>query len=59
MTSFHRTANEVIDLFHNGGQISFVLMLISLISLAAMGTFQNNISTKVRPVGLININAKE
>ena len=30
------------------------LMLISLISLAAMGTIQKNISTKVRPVGLIN-----
>ena len=49
---------QCIDLFHNGGQIeySFVLMLISLISLAAMGTIQKNISTKVRPVGLIDIN---
>ena len=47
-----------IDLFHNGGQIkySFVWMLISLISLAAMGTIQRNISTKVRAVGLIDIN---
>ena len=35
---------------------SFVLMLISLISLATMGTIQKNISTKVRPVGLIDIN---
>ena len=41
-----------IDLFHNGDQIwySFVSMLISPISLAAMGTIQNN--------GLININTK-
>ena len=31
-------------------------MLISLISLAAMGTIQRNISTKVRAVGLIDIN---
>ena len=29
-------------------------MLVSLISLAAMGTIQTNISTKVRPVALIN-----
>ena len=50
-----------IDLFHNGDQIwySFVLMLISLINLAVMGTIQKNVSTKVRPVGLININTKE
>ena len=49
-----------IDLFHNGDQMwySFVLMLISLISLAVMGTIQKNISTKARPVGLININTK-
>ena len=33
-------------------------MLISLISLAAMGTIQKNISTKVRPVGLTDINTK-
>ena len=47
-----------IDLFHNGDQIwySFVLMLISLISLASMGTIQKNVSIKERPVGLININ---
>ena len=46
---------KVIDLFHNGDQIwySFVLMLMSPISLAAMGTIQKNVSTKVRPVGLI------
>ena len=52
--------SAVIDLFHNGNQIwySFVLMLISLISLAAMGTIHKNISTNVRPVGLININTK-
>ena len=52
--SFH------IDLFHNGGQIkySFVWMLIGLISLAAMGTIQKNISTKVRAVDLIDINTK-
>ena len=31
-------------------------MLISPISLAVMGTIQKNASTKVRPVGLININ---
>ena len=48
---------RVYTLFDNGGQIkySFVLMLISLISLAAMGTIQKNISTKVRQVGLIDI----
>ena len=39
--------------------ISFVLMLISLTNLAAMGKIQKNISTKVRLVGLININTKE
>ena len=33
-------------------------MLISLINLAVMGTIQKNVSTKVRPVGLININTK-
>jgi len=56
----HNVHLLVIGLFHNGGQIqySFVLMLISLISLAAMGTIQTNISTKVRPVGLINVNTK-
>jgi len=49
-----------IDHFHNGDQIeySFVLMLKSPISLASLGTIQKNISTKVRPVGLININTK-
>ena len=30
-------------------------MLISVISLTAMGSIQKNVSTKVRPVGLINI----
>ena len=56
----HNVHLLVIGLFHNGGQIqySFVLMLISLISLAAMGTIQTKISTKVRPVGLINVNTK-
>ena len=51
---------SIIDLFHNGNQIwySFVLMLISPISLDAMGTIQKNVSTKVRPVGLINIYTK-
>ena len=47
-----------IDLFQNDGQINilFFLRLIGLINLAAMGkTFK----PKVRPVGLININAKE
>ena len=34
-------------------------MPISPISLAAMGKIQKNISTKVRPVDLININIKE
>ena len=50
-----------IDLFHNGDQLkySFVLMLISLSNLAAMGKIQKNISTKVRPVGLINAITKE
>ena len=33
-------------------------MLISPISLAAMSTIQKHVSTKVRPVGLININTK-
>ena len=50
-----------IGLFHNGDQIkySFVLMLISLSSLAMMSKFENNICFKMRAVGLININAKE
>ena len=34
-------------------------MLISLTSLIAMGKILKNISIKVRPVGLININTKE
>ena len=34
-------------------------MLISLISLTAKGKILKNIETKVRWVGLININAKE
>ena len=33
-------------------------MPMSPISLAAMGTIQKNVSTKVRPVGLINIKYK-
>ena len=50
-----------IDLFHNGDQIqySFVLMLIGPTRLIAMGKILKNISTKVRPVGLTNINTKE
>ena len=58
MIKFNRI--QVIDLSHNGDQIwySFVLMLISPITLAAMGTIQKNVSTKVRPVGVININTK-
>ena len=49
-----------IELFHNGGQItySFVLMLISLTSLATTSKFQKNICFKTRAVGLINIKAK-
>ena len=37
----------------------FVSVLISFSNLAAMGKIQKNICTKVRPVGLININKKE
>ena len=50
-----------IDLFHNGGQIkySFVLMLISLTSLAMTSKFQKNICFKTRAVGVINIKTKE
>ena len=52
---------SAIDLFHNGGPIkhSFVLMLISLSSLAAMRKIQKNILNKMRPVGPININTIE
>ena len=38
---------------------SFVSMLRSLSNLAATGKIQKNILTKVRLVGLININTKE
>ena len=50
-----------IDLFHNGGRIkySFVLMLISLTSLATTSKFQKDICFKTRAVGLINIKTKE
>ena len=50
-----------IDLFHNGSQIknSFVLMPISLSSLATTSKFQKNICFKTRAVGLISINTKE
>ena len=50
-----------VDLFRNGGQIkySLVLMLISLSSLATTSKFQKNICFKMRAVGLININTKE
>ena len=50
-----------IGLFHNGGQIkySFVLMLISLTSLATTSKFQTNICFKMRAVGLINMKTKE
>ena len=34
-------------------------MLISLFNLAAMGKIQKNTQTKVKLVGLININTKE
>ena len=40
-------------------KISFVSMLRSLSNLAAMGKIQKNILSKVRLVGLININTKE
>ena len=55
-----KVENHDIDLFHNGDQIwySFVLMLMSPISLAAMGRIQKNVSTEERPVGPININTK-
>ena len=48
------------DFFHNGGQIkySFVLMLISLSSLATASKFQTNICFKMRAVGQIYINTK-
>ena len=47
-----------VDPFHNGGPIKycFVLMLISLPSLIAMGKIQKNMLPKMRPVGAININ---
>ena len=50
-----------IDLFHNGGQIkySFVLMPVSLTSLATTSKFQKNFCFKMRPLGLINIKTKE
>ena len=50
-----------IDLFHNGSLIkhSFVLILISLSSLAVMHKIQKNMLTKMRPVGPININTIE
>ena len=49
-----------IDLFHNGGQIKYsVLMLRSLSSLATASKFQKNICFKMRAASLININTKE
>ena len=53
--------SNIIDLFHNGSQIkySFVLMLISLSSLATTSKFQKNICFKMRAVGLINTKTKE
>ena len=50
-----------IDLFHNGGQIkySLVLMLISLTSLAMTSKFQKNICFKTKAVGVINIKTEE
>ena len=47
-----------IDLFHNGGQIKYlsVLMLISLSSIAMTSKFQKNFCFKMRAVRLININ---
>ena len=52
---------EKVDFFHNGDQIkySLVLILISLCNLAAMGNIQENIETKMRPVGLIKISTME
>ena len=43
---------QVIDLFHNGGQIkySFVSILISLSNLAAMSKIQKNFCAEMRPV---------
>ena len=38
---------------------SIVLMLINLTSLNAIVKIQKNIQTKVRPVGLYNLNKKE
>ena len=58
----HETINFIpIDLFHNGGQIkySFVLMVISPISLSTTSKFQKNVCFKTRAVGLINIKTKE
>ena len=53
--------SKIIDLFHNGSQVkySFVLMLISLSSLATTSKFQKNICVKMRAVGLISIKTKE
>ena len=50
-----------IDLFHNGGQVKyyFVLMIISLTSLAMTSKFQKNICFKTRAVGLINTKTKD
>ena len=52
---------RTIDLLHIGGPIkcNFVLMLISLSSLAATRKFQKNMLTKIRQVGPININTIE
>ena len=58
---FYHVIIRDIDLFHNGVPIkySFVLMLISLPSLVAMGKIQKNILPKMRPVAAININTIE
>ena len=51
-----RELTQEIDLFHNGGQVKycFVLMLISLTSLATTSKSQKNFCFKMRAVGLIN-----
>ena len=51
----------VIDLFHNGGQViySFISMLISPGGLVSVCKIQKNFYSKMRPVGLINLDIKE
>lgn len=51
---------QTVDVFHNGDwiQYSSVPMLLCLSNLAVIGKIQTNISTKMRSVGLIDINIK-